>query len=202
RNRHELIIDEESSFDCNPRNNTYYALNKKSVPKEIKFCHVKKFPKKIMVWIAISRRGISTPYFVPDSASMNMKRYSRFCVTNRLSKFINKHHKNSKYVFWPDNASCHYGSVTLQTLEKLNIAYVPKSHNPANVPHLRPIERFWALLKQKVYSDGFVAENLNDLKRRIISKLKLLDITVVNNLMNNLESKIRKAACNGPDSIL
>jgi hypothetical protein len=36
-------------------------------------------------------------------------------------------------------------------LEELKTEYVPKIENPPNVPQIRPIEKFWANLKKKVY---------------------------------------------------
>jgi hypothetical protein len=59
-----------------------------------------------------------------------------------LHKFIQKHHKNEKIVFWPDSASAHYAKDTLVQLEELKIEYVPKEDNPSNVLLIRPIENY------------------------------------------------------------
>ncbi|RWS19878.1 uncharacterized protein B4U80_11465 [Leptotrombidium deliense] len=131
-----------------------------------------------------------------------MMRYSKFCIKGRLTKFIEKFHSNDRYILWADNASCHYGSETVNVLENSTINYVPKSHNPANVPQLRPIERFWAMLKQKVYANGYQAENLHSLRRRIVSKIKTFDLVTLENLFHNFESNIRIAASIGPDEVL
>ena len=39
--------------------------------------------------------------------------------------------------------------------------------NPPNVPHLCPIENYWATLKRAVYAGGYQAKSLDALKCRI-----------------------------------
>jgi hypothetical protein len=46
-----------------------------------------------------------------------------------LHKFIQKHYKKYKIVFWPDLAPAHYAKDILARLEELNIEYVPKEEN-------------------------------------------------------------------------
>ncbi|RWS20571.1 uncharacterized protein B4U80_05270 [Leptotrombidium deliense] len=202
KNHHEFILDDETYFDINPTQSHYYTRDKSTAPDSVKFCKVKKFPEKVLVWLAISRNGISKPYFMKSKGAMNMQIYSKYCISRRLSKFIKKLHYNDKFIFWPDNASSHYGSVTLKTLKKLNIPYIPKSHNPVNVPQLRPIERFWAILKRNVYANGYCARNLKQLKKRVSAKIAEFSPDDIRNLFHNFESNIRKAYFDGPDSIL
>ena len=72
-------------------------------------------------------------------------------MQRRLIPFIRTIHKNDQIVFWPDLASSHYSKRTQEYLKAENIEFVPKDHNPANVPELRPIEDFWSELKREVY---------------------------------------------------
>jgi hypothetical protein len=65
-----------------------------------------------------------------------------------LHKFIEKHHKNEKIVFWPNLPSAHYAKDTIVQLEELNIEYVPEEENPPKVPQIRQIEKFWVNLKR------------------------------------------------------
>jgi len=80
--------------------------------------------------------------------------YRTECVEVRLYPFIKKFYPRGRYVFWPDEVTCHYARSTLETIEELGINILPADDNPANFPQLRPIERFGALLKRKAYSDG------------------------------------------------
>jgi hypothetical protein len=69
----------------------------------------------------------------------------------RLLPFINEHHSDSNYVFWPDLASSHYAKKSIEWFESNGISYVQKGDNPPNLPQGRPIETFWAILSNKVY---------------------------------------------------
>ncbi|XP_065645447.1 arginine/serine-rich coiled-coil protein 2-like [Hydra vulgaris] len=60
--------------------------------------------------------------------------------------------------------------------------FVPKEHNPANVPELRPIEDFWSELKRSVYNKNWQAENLGKLKKRTEFSIKKIDIERVHRL--------------------
>ena len=81
--------------------------------------------------------------------------------------FIQEHHRDEKYVFWPDLASSHYAKMVINWLEEKKIPIVPKAMNPANLPEARTIEDFWAILKRDVYMDGWAADNLRQLETRI-----------------------------------
>jgi hypothetical protein len=93
----------------------------------------------------------------------------------KLKKFIDDVHKNDDIVFWPDLASAHYSNKVQQYLRAKNIEYVPKEHNPANVPELRPIVDFWSELKRLVYANNWKAENLDQLRNRIEYSIKKID---------------------------
>jgi hypothetical protein len=87
------------------------------------------------------RSGISEPVFLKAGLAVKKEVYlSKYLPV--LHKFIQKHHKNKKIVFWPDLASAHYTKDTLVLLEELKIEYVSKEENPPNVPQIRPIENF------------------------------------------------------------
>ena len=48
---------------------------------------------------------------------------------------------------------------TIQYLNDHNISFVSKPINPPNVPQARPIENFWSILADSVYSGGWEARN-------------------------------------------
>ena len=54
-------------------------------------------------------------------------------------------------------ATAHYAHATTTLLEDLEIPYIPRDKNPPNCPQLRPIEKFWAILEEKVYKDKWEA---------------------------------------------
>jgi len=99
-------------------------------------------------------------------AAVNQYVYLDF-IKERLLPFINEHHSDGEYVFWPDLASDYYAKNVTTYFEANNINYVKRRDNPPNVPEVRPIEDFWSILKGMVYNGNWHAENINQLKNRI-----------------------------------
>jgi hypothetical protein len=196
-----VILDDESYFpfagDNIPGNAGYYTTDKRKCPESVRFHGKEKFPKKILVWIAISKRGMSEPLFRPTkSVAINSEIYIDECLEQRLLPFIHKHHPDFNYVFWPDLASAHYSKATISWMDE-NVNYVPKTTNPPNVPQARPIENFWGCLKQKVYDGGWKATSEEQLIRRIKSKLTEFDSSYVETLMAGVKAKVKSIATKG-----
>ena len=146
------IEDDESYFSLSGKGNKYFLASfPENIPLEKKLKPRAKFEARLCVWIAISRKGHSDPFFVPANCAVNSELYRSECIQKKLVPFISTNYKNHRYLFWPDGASCHYAADTIKILEKNGIEYVKKDQNPPNVPQLRCIEKFWSHLKQKVY---------------------------------------------------
>jgi len=96
-----------------------------------------------MIYIIVSTEGVSWPYFKTSSLAINQKMYQEEGLSNILTPFIQKHHNNDDYVFWPDKASTHYAKKTISFLQNKNLTFVPKEHNPTNMPQYRPVENFF-----------------------------------------------------------
>lgn len=116
----------------------------------------------------------------------------------RLKPFINLHHDEN--IFWPDLSSAHYAKGTIATLNELRINYVTKDKNPPNVPRLRPIEIFWSHLK--VYHDGWVAGNAEEMKKRIRDCLKTFGKPYFERLLKNTKKLIKQAERYGIEILL
>lgn len=202
----EIINDDESYFSLSghnyPGNDGFYTSDKRNTPNDIKYRFTEKFPARLLVWIAISKKGYSQPFFAVKNCAINSNIYSNDCIEKKLLPFIKKYHSDGNYIFWCDLASAHYANSTLQTFERLNIKYVTKRINPPNVPQLRPIETFWANLKAKVYSNDWQAKDFDSLKNRIKSKLKEFPPEYFEGLFSNIKTKVRCAADKGPLSVL
>ena len=97
----------------------------------------------MLVWLAISSRGISTPYFIPSGLAVKQNVYLKECIIKRLMPFIKKHHPEGNFVFWPDLASAHYAKSVTSYLISKNITFVQKADNRPAVPELRPVENFY-----------------------------------------------------------
>ena len=71
---------------------------------------------------------------------------------------------------------------------------------PPNVPHLCPIENYWATLKRAVYAGGYQAKSLEALKRRNRAKIREIDQQVIVNLFRSIKANLIKTA-KGPYAI-
>ena len=171
-------------------NSIYYTDNVGKCPNNVKLKKKSKYEKKVLVWIAISPIGMSTPFIAESGLAINQNIYLDECIKKRLIPFISKHPDLDKIVFWPDLASSHYAKKVQNYLKDQNINYVAKEDNPANLPEARPIELFWACLKREVYKNGWEAENVEKLINRIKYYLGKIDKSVIQRLCESVKSKI------------
>ena len=190
----DFIIDDESYFTLSNSvlagNDSYYTNYRTQTPDDVKHFNKAKYEPKVVVWIAISPKGLSKPYFRPSGIAINQEVYLNECIIKRLVQCIQEHHSDGKYVFWLDLASSHYAKTVINWLEEHKIPIVPKAMNPANMPEASPIEDIWEILKRDVYMDGWAADNLRQLETRIKYCLRKIDVKVVQDLASNTHKRL------------
>ncbi|CAF3841100.1 unnamed protein product [Rotaria magnacalcarata] len=173
-------MDDEKYFsfsgDNMPSNAGFWSGDEEHLSPEVNFRSKQRFAHKILVWLAISSKGIPAPYIGTT--------------------------KDDKYVFWPDLASSHYVKKTIEWLNEQIVPFVPRAANPPNVPKAKPIEDFWSILTDKVYNGGWEATNRKQLANRIRIQQKQIDLKVVQTMINDVRRKLRKIEDNEPFSIL
>jgi hypothetical protein len=102
-------MDDESYFTVDGSNcygnDSFHSYEGLEAPEEVKYKFVSKFPAKVMVWIAISAKGISDPLIMKFGNAINAQTYIDECLSKRLTKFLAKYHSDGNYIFWPDLAS-------------------------------------------------------------------------------------------------
>ena len=74
--------------------------------------------EKIMVWLAMSPKGVSSPYFVPSGLVVNQEVYLNECIKKRLEPMIKKYYSSEGYAFLQDLASSHYANLVQEYLVK------------------------------------------------------------------------------------
>ena len=201
-----IILDDESYFTFSHNelsgNDGYYTDNVELTPDNVKYAGKLKYEPKVLVWCAISSKGVSEPIIRPAKAqAINSDIYISQCLP-KLKQFIENKHAGDKIMFWPDLASSHYAKKTTDWLTAQNIPFVPKKTNPPNIPQARPIEHFWSVLKRKVYEKGWEAKNEQQLIGRIKRKLKEIDISVTQSMIEKVRYILRKIEDNGPLSVM
>ena len=190
----DFIIDDESYFtlahSSQPGNDRFYSSDIDRTPEDVKHRYQSKYEQKLLVWICISPKGASKPYFLPSGMAINQDVYLNQIVKRFLEPFIEEHYKPDEYVFWPDLASAHYAKAVTNYLSAKKINFVPKAINPANVPKCRPIEDFWANLKRMVYEGDWTAKNLDELKKKIRATLNKIDFNLVQSHASSVPKRL------------
>lgn len=186
------IMDDEtyvlSKFAQLPGQEFYTAKERGGVEEQFRTKLQSKFPKKFLVWQAICSCGQRSASFV-TSGTINSEIYVRECLQKRLQPFISKH--NVSTFFWPDLASCHYSKRSLEWFEAKNVKLVAKMSNPPNCPELRPIERYWALIKRELKTTKKEARNIKDFRNKWKAATKKVPETTVKALMKGLSEKVK-----------
>lgn len=141
------------------------------------------------MWQAICSCGQRSASFV-TSGTINSDIYVKECLQKRLLPFIAKH--NVSTFFWPDLASCHYSKRSLEWFEAKNVKLVPKMANPPNCPELRPIERYWALVKIELKNTKKEASNIKEFKNKWNNATKKIPETTIRALMERLPEKVNE----------
>ena len=87
----------------------FYSSNSAETPASVKYTPVKKFEPKLLVWVCVSEKGISAPIFRQSGMAINEIVYKGL-IKYGVLLFINQHHSDGNYKFWPDMASSHYAT--------------------------------------------------------------------------------------------
>ena len=97
------IMDEETYVNMNGhgfRYEYYFDSGILPVDEEVKFKEKTKFPEKLLIWLAISRRSRSEVYFRHQKeGSSTGQVYRENCIKKRLIPFIKKYYPHNKYIF-------------------------------------------------------------------------------------------------------
>ena len=172
-----------------PGQEFYSATQRGGVKERFRTKKKSKFPSKFLVWQAICSCGLRSASFV-TSGSINGEIYVKECLEKRLLPFIRKH--NISTFFWPDLASCHYSKRALEWFQEKNITLVPKIANPPNCPELRPIERYWALVKKQLKDTKKEAKNIQDFRNKWKAGTKKISEATVKSLMGGISEKLHE----------
>lgn len=190
-----IIMDDETyvkmDYKTLPGPQFYTTVKSVEVPNSEKSIFCEKFGKKVLVWQAICQCGkVSSPFFTTDN--LNHQIYLKECLQKRLLPLIRSH--KAKPLFWPDLASCHYAKSVVNWYEKQNIEYVKKEMNPPNCPEVRPIEKFWAVIKSDLKKIRRPADTMEKFKSDWNRVVKKRGETLAKNLMKDIHKKLNAIA--------
>lgn len=189
-----IVMDDESYFTLSHAtingNGTFYSSNVAKTPASVKYRPKAKFEEKVLVWVAASSKGLSKPLITKSGLAVNQDIYREQCIRRRLVPFLNLHHSDGNYQFWPDLASSHYAESVMDYMIENGVNFVEKYDNPANLPEVRPIEDFWAILKGQVYKNGWEAKSVPQLIQRIRYCLSTFEQSTIQSLFSSIPRRL------------
>ena len=98
----------------------------------------------------------------------------------------------SIHVLLVDLATCHYSKSAVEWYIKHNVVFVPREANPPNCPELRPVERYWALVKREMKSTKEVVDNVKNFSRKWNLSSKKITENTIKALMGGIPEKTKK----------
>lgn len=171
-----------------PGRKFYSAKGRLLVAPKHKFKKMDKFGPKVLIWQAICSCGRKTKPFVTKK-NMDSVLYEKECIRRRLLPLYRQH--TSPVIFWLDLASCHYSKKMLECYEKEEIRYVPKEYNPPNCPEVRPIEKYWAIMKRKMSKNDGLVKSMRGKSRMWTRCCQEMTLENVRTLMGSITAKVR-----------
>ncbi len=101
------------------------------------------------MWIAISKFGISRPYFQPSGGAINAEVYTKECINKRLVPYLRTTLHGEPNLFRPDLATAHYACQTQDKLCELGVSFVPSRSTLRTFPNSVRLSNFGFSSKQK-----------------------------------------------------
>lgn len=188
-----ILMDDETYVKCDykqlPAHRFYTGNVRGGVPSKFKFQFQDKFAKKMLIWQALCSCGKKSRAFVTTS-TLNADLYTKKCLNDRLLPLINSHKVPTK--FWPDLASIHYARSTMAWYEANNVAVIPKRLNPPNCPELRPIEKYWGIVKRKLNKTGGAANTKAIMYQKWNKSAAEVTSMLVQKMMEGIKKKVRE----------
>lgn len=198
RNFNNILFSDEANFHLNghvnKQNCRYWA------PDNPKLKHQRPLHSpKLIVWAAMSARGLIGPYFFEDererSVTVNSDRYChmlRDFLASRLQEFDGF---NSRTWFQQDGATCHTSNESMAAVTELFANKVISRRGtiewPPRSPDLSPLDYYlWGYLKSVVYENK--PTTLMALKQNITTEMAAISRATCQGVINNLRSRFEE----------
>ena len=162
-----------------------------------------KHPTKVIVWGAMSFRGLSDLHVVPRGQTVTASYYQDNILETALKSALSRTRENgpptralhpdmSKVIFQQDGAPVHTAGTSQQWCEEHLSDFWRKEVWPPNSPDLSPIENLWAIVQNKM--DEMPAATSRD---GLVDSLKLAWRKIPRETLDNLISGMpeRMQAC-------
>ena len=100
---------------------------------------------------------------------LNINQMYKYFYTNILSykrTILGGGSTTFQLFIFKDHPTIHYSKDTQKFYDDNGVMLVPKKMNPPNCSELRPIEKYWAIIKKKLKLSGKTVKSATDLKKK------------------------------------
>ena len=144
----QLILDDENYFSLNGGDisciRKYYTTDRSTALPEVKFKTKMKFESKLLVWIAVSQKGISSIYVHRSTIAIKQETYLHDCIRKRLSIVTTR---MAMFYF----SQILFYRITQNKFKNFSRQITLNLYNVSKILQTRPTETIWSLLGQKVH---------------------------------------------------
>lgn len=136
-----ILFSDEKMFDLdgiyNSQNDRIWAVNRAEADSKGGIRQVRKFPQKVMVWLAVCSKGIS-PLLIFEEGTLDHTRYIEEVLPVALK--YGKKVFGDDWTFQQDGAKPHIHHLTQQWCRDNFPSFIDKDHWPSNSPDLNPLD--------------------------------------------------------------
>lgn len=175
RSWNHVIFSDESTFQL-------FTNKTKLWGKKRQIKGIPKHPPSIMIWGAISSKGLSKLVFI--NGKVNSEKYIDILKEALVNDF-DKYYPRG-WVFQQDNAPVHTSRYSKTWLAQ----HCKIIDWPALSPDLNPIENVWGYIKQSLKHEN--PKNLTELKILIQQKWDELPLTYLKSLIGSMKTRLKK----------
>ncbi|CAK9806319.1 Transposable element Tc3 transposase [Anthophora plagiata] len=178
-----VIFSDEKKFNLDGPDgysSYWHDLRQKNDPKLSRNFH----GGSVMIWGAFSSYGKLKLCFI--NGKINSERYVDM-LDGALIPFLEDTVGEREFIFQQDNAAIH---VSKYSREWFKTRDIPLIEWPACSPDMNPIENLWGIMARNIYANGRQFTDTAALKEKIKRCWEEIPITITNNLINSMPSRI------------
>jgi len=173
-----VIFSDESTFEIGNTPHKVFVLKGEKTPEK----KIPQIKSKLMVWGAISKKGIVNLKFVDGTE--DKYKYLEILQKNLIEK-ANLLYGINGWRFQQDNAPVHNSYLIKEWLSE-NVPHV--LNHPPQSPDLNPIENIWGIMKTRIEKNN--PKNLPELKLEVAAAWESLSTEIISNCIDHLHKTI------------
>lgn len=139
------------------------------------------------IWLGISAKGVTDIFF--HNSPYDQEGYQE-CLELALLPSLPRLYPEGGYLFQHDGDGSHTAKSTQKWCSEKLEDFIKKDSWPGNSPDLNPIENFWAMLDQAVYSRKY--KNLAEFEKIVVQEINKFPQEMITKLVMSMDKRLKK----------